>query len=52
MPETRPVAIFDDTHGQPNWRQTGFPSRELDTNCSGLVDVLRRMGYDCRNIRP
>jgi len=52
MPKARPVAIFDDTHGQPNWRQTGFPSRELDTNCSGLADVLRGMGYDCRSIRP
>lgn len=52
MPEARPVALFDDTHGQPNWRQTGFPSRELSSNCSGLADVLRGLGYDCRSIRP
>ena len=45
-------ALFDDTHGQPNWSQTGFPSRELDADCSGLADVLRGMGYDCAGVRP
>ena len=45
-------ALFDDTHGQPNWSQTGFPSRELDADCSGLAEVLRDMGYDCAGVRP
>ena len=52
MPEARPVALFDDTHGQRNWCQTGFPSRELASNCSALAEMLRGMGYDCRSIRP
>ena len=46
------LALFDDTHGQPNWSQTGFPSRELDADCSGLAEVLRDMGYDCAGVRP
>lgn len=46
------LALFDDTHGQPNWSQTGFPSRELDTDCSGLAEVLRALGYDCAGVRP
>ena len=52
MPEARPVALFDDTHGQPNWRQTGFPPRELGSNCSGLAEILRNLGYKCTGVRP
>ena len=43
-----PVALFDASHGQPNWAQTGFTSRELHTNVAGLTDILCRLGFQCR----
>ncbi len=43
-----PVVLFDDNHGQPNWTQTGFSSREIHTNFAGLADLLRRLGCQCR----
>lgn len=45
-----PLAIFDASHGQPNWAQTGFASRELGTNCSGLTEALCRHGFLCENV--
>ena len=48
MPNTRRVALFDDTHGQPNWSQTGFPSRQFHTNLAGLTEILCGLGYECR----
>ena len=45
---TSPVALFDASHGQPNWAQTGFPSRELQTNFAGLTEILCRRGFLCR----
>lgn len=41
------LAIFDTLHGQGNWSQTGFPSRELHTAYAGLGDALRALGVDC-----
>ena len=43
-----PVALFDASHGQPNWAQTGFTSRELHTNFAGLTEILCRLGFQCR----
>ena len=44
---TPPIALFDASHGQPNWAQTGFPSREMHTNFAGLTDILCRLGFRC-----
>jgi hypothetical protein len=45
----RPVnVLFDATHGQPNWSQTGFTSRELHSNYFGLARLLQELGYICR----
>ena len=41
-------ALFDDSHGQPHWSQTGFPSRELGTNFSGIAAAFIERGVDCR----
>ncbi|PWU19904.1 MAG: hypothetical protein C5B50_05590 [Verrucomicrobia bacterium] len=41
------LAIFDASHGQPNWSQTGFTSREMHTNYAGLMELLCRMGCRC-----
>lgn len=46
---TPPVALFDASHGQPNWAQTGFPSREMHTNFAGLTEILCRLGFECRS---
>ena len=42
-----PVALFDASHGQANWGQTGFPSREMHTNFAGLMEILCRLGCRC-----
>ena len=47
MNGTAPQALFDASHGQRNWAQTGFPSRELHTNFAGLTEVLCRLGFHC-----
>ena len=52
MRSIRPLALFDDTHGQTNWQQTGFPSREWHTNLAGLAEMLLKLGLDCRSVRP
>ena len=44
-----PQASFDASHGQPNWAQTGFPSRELHSNFAGLTEILCRLGFHCRS---
>ena len=44
-----PVALFDTSHGQSNWAQTGFPSREMHTNFAGLTEILCRIGFRCRS---
>jgi hypothetical protein len=44
-----PLAVFDASHGQANWAQTGFPSREMHTNFAGLTEVLCRRGFQCRS---
>jgi hypothetical protein len=41
---TRVSALFDASHGQDHWSQTGFPSRELHTNFSGMATFLARRG--------
>ena len=47
-PISAPVALFDASHGQPNWAQTGFTSRELHTNFAGITERLCRMGFRCQ----
>jgi len=42
-----PLAVFDASHGQPNWAQTGFSSREMHTNFAGLMELLCRLGCRC-----
>jgi len=46
---TLPVVLFDAGHGQPNWAQTGFPSREMHSNFAGLTEILCRLGFQCRS---
>jgi hypothetical protein len=41
------IALFDESHGQANWQQTGFTSRLIETNFSGLARILRRIGLRC-----
>ena len=41
------TVIFDEIHGQPNWSQTGFTSRQRRTNFSGMVELLARLGGEC-----
>jgi len=41
------IALFDESHGQANWQQTGFTSRLIETNFSGLARILRRSGLRC-----
>ncbi len=48
-PAAAPAALFDASHGQPNWAQTGFTSRQLDTNFAGVTEQLCRMGFRCRS---
>jgi hypothetical protein len=47
-PSTAPIALFDANHGQPNWAQTGFTSRQLDTNFAGITERLCRLGFCCQ----
>jgi hypothetical protein len=42
-----PLAVFDASHGQRNWAQTGFASREMHTNFSGIMEILCRLGCRC-----
>jgi len=44
------AVLFDATHGQANWAQTGFPSREMHTNFSGVMQALCRLGCSCTTI--
>lgn len=41
---TQVAAVFDAGHGQDRWSQTGFPSREVHTNFSGMATLLARRG--------
>jgi hypothetical protein len=41
------LALFDSSHGQPNWAQTGFTSREMHTNYAGVMELLCRLGCTC-----
>lgn len=48
QPSSRaPLAVFDARHGQANWAQTGFASREMHTNFAGVTDTLCRLGCRC-----
>jgi hypothetical protein len=42
-----PLVVFDASHGQPNWAQTGFTSREMHTNFAGVMELLCRLGCTC-----
>ena len=46
--------VFDATHGQSNWSQTGYASREMHSNFAGLAQRLCRLGCTClaMNERP
>jgi hypothetical protein len=41
------TVLFDATHGQANWSQTGFSSREMHTNFAGVMQALCRLGCTC-----
>jgi len=41
------LAVFDASHGQRNWAQTGFSSREMQTNFAGVMESLCRLGFTC-----
>ena len=47
---TPPVALFDASHGQANWAQTGFPSRQMHPNFACLTEIFCRLGFQCRSI--
>jgi hypothetical protein len=42
-----PLVLFDAGHGQRNWAQTGFSSREMHSNFAGAMELLCRMGCIC-----
>lgn len=50
-PGSPSVALFDEAHGQGNWAQTGFPSREIDGNLQGLARLLSQAGWRCHGHR-
>src|SRR5208337_913441 len=41
------LTVFDASHGQANWAQTGFTSREMHTNFAGVMELLCRLGCTC-----
>ncbi len=43
------LAVFDASHGQRNWAQTGFTSREMHTNFAGIMELLCRLGLTCKS---
>jgi hypothetical protein len=49
-----PLALFDATHGQAHWAQTGYPSREMHSNFDGLRQALCGLGctYAATNEKP
>ena len=44
---TSALALFDATHGQAHWAQTGYASREMHTNFAGVRHQLCRLGCTC-----
>jgi hypothetical protein len=46
-PNYSALTVFDAGHGQPNWAQTGFTSREMHTNFAGVMELLCRFGFTC-----
>src|SRR5262245_3343988 len=40
-------ALFDAAHGQANWSQTGFSSRQMHSNFAGLTQLLTQMNCTC-----
>ncbi len=38
------TALFDNSHGQDRWQETGFSSRLAATKCSGIAQVLTALG--------
>lgn len=45
------MAVFDASHGQRNWVQTGFTSREMHTNFAGLMETLCHRDFHCHAFR-
>ena len=41
------LAVFDESHGQANWSQTGFTARQMHANFSGVAELLSRLGCQC-----
>ncbi len=41
--------LFDESHGQKHWCQTGFTSRQRHTNFAGMAAVFERLGADCHS---
>ena len=41
--------LFDETHGQAHWSQTGFTSRQRHTNFAGMAALFERLGADCHS---
>ena len=39
--------LFDAAHGQVNWAQTGFSSRQLNTNFAGLAAIFSELQCEC-----
>jgi len=43
--------LFDESHGQAHWCQTGFTSRQRHTNFAGMAALFERLGADCHSQR-
>ena len=41
--------LFDESHGQAHWCQTGFTSRQRHTNFAGMASIFERLGADCHS---
>jgi hypothetical protein len=46
----KPLALFDQTHGQANWARTGFTARTASGTFEGLKRLLNQNGSACRII--
>jgi hypothetical protein len=47
MAQHPPIVLFDDAHGQGHWQQTGFTSREMPANFSGVAKLCQTLGATC-----
>ncbi|MFC2146575.1 hypothetical protein ACFLRT_04350 [Acidobacteriota bacterium] len=42
--------FFDEKHGQPNWGETGYPTRQIDTTFAGVASQLRSLNVSFRQV--